>query len=139
MEQNNRLPIVGVAVIAENDDGKILLMKRKGKHGDGQWALPGGKLEFGEGVIECAVRETMEETGLHLINPVFIAHTEDIFQKEGLHFITMFVLGSVEGEPTNLEPEKCSDMKWEYVEDIDVEDDKSVFLSLRNYIKMHMR
>lgn len=137
MQDQNKLPIIGVAVIAENDDGRIIIMKRKGKHGDGKWALPGGKLEFGESINDCAVRETLEETGLNLINPMFVTHTEDIFKEEGLHFLTMFVLGKVDGEPTNLEPEKCSELKWEYIDDVDPEDD-GVFLSLRNYIKKHL-
>lgn len=44
--------------IVENKDGNILLMKRLGK-----WDLPKGKLEKGETIEECALREIAEETG----------------------------------------------------------------------------
>ena len=44
--------------IVENADGKILLMKRLGK-----WDLPKGKLDKGETIEECALREIEEETG----------------------------------------------------------------------------
>lgn len=37
---------------------------RKGSHGDGEWALPGGHLEMGESFEQCAVREVEEETGI---------------------------------------------------------------------------
>ncbi len=44
--------------IVENSEGKILLMKRLGK-----WDLPKGKLDKGETIEECALREIEEETG----------------------------------------------------------------------------
>ncbi|MGB1038272.1 MAG: NUDIX hydrolase, partial [Bacteroidia bacterium] len=44
--------------IVERHDGKILLMKRLGK-----WDLPKGKLDKGETIEECALREIEEETG----------------------------------------------------------------------------
>ena len=44
--------------IVESDAGKILLMKRLGK-----WDLPKGKLDRGETIEECALREIEEETG----------------------------------------------------------------------------
>jgi 8-oxo-dGTP diphosphatase len=48
-------PLIGVAVIVIKDD-KILLGKRKNSHGAGTWALPGGHLEFGESIKDCARR-----------------------------------------------------------------------------------
>ena len=44
--------------IVVNDEKKILLMKRLGK-----WDLPKGKLDKGETIEECALREIEEETG----------------------------------------------------------------------------
>ncbi|HIH20739.1 TPA: NUDIX domain-containing protein [Candidatus Micrarchaeota archaeon] len=45
-------------------DGKILLLKRKGEVFRGLWGFPGGKIEFGEGLKEAALREALEETGV---------------------------------------------------------------------------
>ena len=58
-------PIVGVGVIVLRN-GLVLLGERIGSHGSGTWALPGGHLEFGETVEQCAAREVLEETGLKL-------------------------------------------------------------------------
>jgi len=45
--------------VVENEKGELLLIYRK-KH----WDLPKGKLDEGESIEECAVREVEEETGL---------------------------------------------------------------------------
>lgn len=58
-----KLHIASMAVI-ENGDGEILLVQ-EGKEGiRGTWDLPGGSLDRGESVTECAKRELKEETGL---------------------------------------------------------------------------
>ena len=57
-------PIPVVAVIARDDEGKILLIKRKIEPRKGEWALPSGFMELDESPIEAALRELAEETGL---------------------------------------------------------------------------
>lgn len=46
------------------DGDEILLVRRAHDPGKGLWAVPGGKIEFGESVAEAATREVKEETGL---------------------------------------------------------------------------
>lgn len=46
------------------DDGRIVLIRRAIPPGVGTWAQPGGFLEADETVIQGAIRETLEETGL---------------------------------------------------------------------------
>jgi len=45
--------------IVEREDGKFLAIKRNGK-----WDIPKGHQESGEDIVQCAVREVEEETGL---------------------------------------------------------------------------
>ncbi len=71
-------PRVGVAAIVQRN-GQVLLIKRKGAHGSGSWAVPGGHLEYGESLEECAVRETHEEVGIEISDVSFAAITNDIF------------------------------------------------------------
>ena len=110
MKQNQ--PIVGVGVIVLRN-GLVLLGKRKGSHGAGTWALPGGHLEYGETVEHCAEREVMEETGL-CIHPVSRGpYTSDVFPEEGKHYVTLFVVARSEtGEPEIREPDRCEDWQW---------------------------
>jgi 8-oxo-dGTP diphosphatase len=56
-----RRPIVGIAAAARTPDGRWLLIRR----GDtGEWALPGGTLEWGETLRTSIVRELEEEAGV---------------------------------------------------------------------------
>jgi ADP-ribose pyrophosphatase YjhB (NUDIX family) len=57
---------VAVALIRQSTghDEKLLLIRRAGGPYTGQWALVGGKWDFGETLAEAIVRETREETGL---------------------------------------------------------------------------
>jgi 8-oxo-dGTP diphosphatase len=48
---------VGVAAVILRE-GRVLLGERIGSHGAHTWATPGGHLEWGESIEECAKRET---------------------------------------------------------------------------------
>ena len=83
-------PGVGVAVIISRDD-RVLLIKRKHVHGAGTWSVPGGHLEFGETPEACAIREAKEETGVDVTAVRFRAVTNDLFEAEGKHYITLWM------------------------------------------------
>lgn len=109
MHTNQLLVGVGVIVVR---DGLVLLGKRTGSHGAGTWALPGGHLEFGESVAECAAREVLEETGLVVHDFAPAPYTSDVFASENKHYVTLFVTTHCNGEPAICEPEKCLEWGW---------------------------
>ena len=49
--------------LVQNESGEILLIFRRGV-----WDMPKGKLDKGETIEECAVREVQEETGLQNVS-----------------------------------------------------------------------
>ena len=59
-------PRLVVTTIPVTEDGDVLLIRRGFEPGRGLWAQPGGFLEVDETVTEGAIRETLEETGLHV-------------------------------------------------------------------------
>lgn len=125
---DEKRPKVGVGVFVLKD-GKFLMQKRKGKHGDGTWSLPGGHLEFGETPEECAAREVLEETGVSIANIRRGLYTNDYFEEEGKHYITLFIVSEYEsGEPKIIEPETTEDLDWFPIDDLP----GPLFLPLKN-------
>lgn len=58
-------PRIGVGAIVIHE-GKILLVRRGIDPGRGLWAIPGGTLQLGETMRQCAAREVLEETGVSI-------------------------------------------------------------------------
>lgn len=110
MEQHR--PKVGIGVFVMKDE-HFLMGLRKGSHGEGTWCFPGGHLEYGESWVDCARRETMEETGVEIHNIRHVATTNDIFIAEQKHYITLFMMADyVSGEVEMREPETCLEWRW---------------------------
>jgi 8-oxo-dGTP diphosphatase len=126
-------PLVGVAVVVIKD-GRILLGKRKNTHGEGTWALPGGHLEFNESIEDCAAREVFEETGIRIKNLRYGPYTNDIFDKEGKHYVTLFMVADFDsGKPTVKEPQKCEIWEWHpWPPDV-----RPYFLPLKNLLEQN--
>jgi 8-oxo-dGTP diphosphatase len=108
----DKRPRVGVGVIVIKD-GKVLLGERKGSHGEGAWQFPGGHLEYGEAIEDCARREVEEETGLQIKYLRYGPFTNDLFAAEDKHYVTLYVLADyLSGIPEVREPEKCREWGW---------------------------
>jgi 8-oxo-dGTP diphosphatase len=108
---NTQRPKVGVGVMIWKD-GKILLGKRKGSHGDGEFSFPGGHLEYMESFADCARREVNEECGIEIENIRFqyLANVTKYIPKHYVHI--GLVADWKSGEQKILEPEKCKSWGW---------------------------
>ncbi len=53
--------VPAASAVVTDAEGRIVLQRRRDNE---MWALPGGAMELGESLADCAIRETKEETGL---------------------------------------------------------------------------
>ncbi|KAG8159775.1 hypothetical protein KVR01_010412 [Diaporthe batatas] len=131
-------PRVGVAAVIQGPDGKVVFGRRKSSHGAGQWAFPGGHLEYGEDFKQCAERETLEETGLRVKGRKVAHVTNDVFSDLGKHYITIFVICEMldkGAQPELLEPEKCESWVWKTFDEIREARSDELFLPIQNLLK----
>lgn len=108
---------VGIGVLVFKN-GQVLLGKRKGSHGRGQYAFPGGHLEFGESFAECAKRECREEAGIEIKNIRFL-RLSNIKKYQGKHYVDVGLLADWKsGSPKVLEPTKLESWEWYDLDDL---------------------
>lgn len=118
---NNR-PRVGVGVVIWRFSGgrfrfkqEVLLGKRKGSHGAGEWSFPGGKIDGEELPVQAALREVREETRCLLENVRHVPFwSHETYPELPYAFVTLYFSATLaEGSAVrNLEPDKCEEWRW---------------------------
>ena len=92
---------------------QILLLRRFNTgFRDGEYTVPAGHLDGGETVMQAAIREAREETGVQIMESDMSFSTV-MHRIEGDERVDFFVqVHQWQGEPFNAEPEKCDDILW---------------------------
>jgi 8-oxo-dGTP pyrophosphatase MutT (NUDIX family) len=113
------VPAAFVAV--RSPDGGVLLVRRRDS---GAWELPGGRVEVGETAVEAAVRETEEETGLHVevtdlaglfTDPGYVVRGADGEARQ--QFAVLFRARAISGTPRG-DQQETSEAAWVPVDDL---------------------
>jgi 8-oxo-dGTP diphosphatase len=101
---------IGTVVVIVSK-GKVLIGKRKNSYMSGYYGLPGGRLESNEKLVDCAMRELTEETGIKTNNLKYLGVIKD--QNVGFSFIHFaFLCKKFKGEPSLMEEDKCEGWEW---------------------------
>ena len=106
-------PAAVALVITANDDGEacFLITRRTSRlrHHAGQFALPGGRLDGDETVIEAALRETHEEVGLRLSPTDVIGQLDDFATRSGFR-MSPIVVWAEPGQVLRPSPEEVEEL-----------------------------
>jgi len=106
-------PRVGVGALIVDDQGRVLLGKRRREPEAGCWGILGGKVDFGERVAETCAREVLEEAGVEIEVGELICLVDQIDIEAGTHWVSPVFRGRiVAGEPVNREPEALAAIGW---------------------------
>ncbi|MGS2664735.1 NUDIX domain-containing protein [Corynebacterium glucuronolyticum] len=120
---NSLRPAVAVAVLHGD---RVLVIKRRD---NGRWSLPGGTLEYGESLPDCAVREMREETGLVVTvdgvigtftDPdIRIAYTDGEVRQEFTLVFAGTVRDATEDLPEVTIDDESTDIQWVPLADVE--------------------
>jgi 8-oxo-dGTP diphosphatase len=103
-------PAVAGVMIQEN---KILFLLRKKSPEADTWALPGGKIDFGETPIQALHRELEEELGIEATIGKLIGVTSFVDRPSAVHWISpIYLVPAWRGTPVLQEPHKHAEMTW---------------------------
>lgn len=113
---------IAATIAAVFHDGRILLVRRANPPDAGRWGFPGGKIEAGETIENAAVRELLEETGVHAeALRVFTAVDAFDYDERGQlrqHFILIAVLCKwTSGQP--IAGDDAVEARWFHLHELD--------------------
>lgn len=102
-------PIPAVASIVMDKD-KILLVRRGNAPSKGLWGLPGGAVEVGETLIQAAIREVEEETGVKVEVLKYLKALDSINRDEAGRIRFHYVIFEYLAKPVTGEPHAATDV-----------------------------
>lgn len=105
MSDAHRNPLPTVDIIIEVKGGIVLIERKNPPFG---WAIPGGFVDYGESVEDCAVREAREETGLNvrLKDLLYVYSRPDRDPRH--HTLTTVFIATADGQPVAADDAKAA-------------------------------
>ena len=96
MEDGLVTPIrIRVCLVVIEDNNILLVPHYQTDAGTVQWCVPGGAIRLGERLTEAAIREFLDETGLHTRVIGLVNVSEVILPEKNYHSITITFSGIV--------------------------------------------
>lgn len=111
--------LVAPHLILLKNDQVLLYLRQNTGYADGMYSLVAGHLEGGESAIKALIREAREEAGIE-IDPrdLSVNCTMHWWSKEVEYLYLFLTCRRWKGEPQNMEPEKCGELKFYPLSDL---------------------
>ncbi|MDP3792825.1 MAG: NUDIX domain-containing protein [bacterium] len=130
--ENQNIIKVGIGVMIMKNR-KVLLGKRKGSHGEGEYAWPGGHMEYMESFESCAKREVMEETGMEIENIRFL-RLLNLKTYVPKHYVDIGLIADWKsGDPGVIEKDRVESWNWYDIDKLP----KPLFSTIPSYIEAY--
>lgn len=99
MNDSAMTPVPAVGVVCLRGD-EVLLIRRGTPPRQGEWSLPGGRIEPGERAVAAALRELREETGVEARLLGLVDVVDGIFPEAGCHYVLIdYAAEWISGDP----------------------------------------
>lgn len=103
---------IAVKCLIKNENNKYLLLEKTKKEAkddksNSLYDIPGGRVKYGEDILDAIIRETFEETGITLLkeNIDKILNATSIIRKDGLHLVIITYVVNIENPNIRLSKE----------------------------------
>lgn len=95
-------------------DRQVLLLRRFGTgYQDGNYSLVAGHLDGGETTKQCIIREAREEAGINIkLENLEVVHVMHRLNPDREYFDIYLRAEKWTGDITNMEPDKCNELRW---------------------------
>lgn len=102
-------PILGVGAVLVDHD-RLLLVRRGRGPAQGEWSVPGGKVEVGETLAEAVTRELREETGLEGVCGPLLGWAERI--EPEAHYVILDFAVTLIGDDQATAGDDAAEVAW---------------------------
>ena len=113
---------VGVHLLLTRDNSLLMLLRAGSGYGSGYWSIVAGKLDGDESGTAAMIREAREEAGIVIVATdlelACVMHRKTL-DRETIEFF--YSCRNWTGEIKNMEPGKCSELRFVPLEEIPVE------------------
>lgn len=126
------------AVVFKTDNNKVQFLLIKNKRST-HWGFPKGHIEHGESKVETAVREVLEETGLHIeVLDDFQSKSNYKIQGKIEKNVTIFIAKAITDE-IKIQQEEIDDYTWKEYDKayslLKFENDKNILKNAFEYLQ----
>jgi ADP-ribose pyrophosphatase YjhB (NUDIX family) len=112
---------VAAGVIAEDREGRVLLVRRAKEPARGRLGVPGGFVDIGETAEASARREAREETGIDVEGLAFLGSWPNVYEWRGVAYpvIDLYFTGRVGEGPAASARHEVDEVVWLRPEEVD--------------------